>query len=164
MMVIRTGIGFDAHRLVDGRRLVLGGVTIEHDTGLEGHSDADVLTHAIIDAMLGAAADGDIGTHFPDTDERWHGANSLELLRIVVERIRSKSMDPVNIDATIMAQRPRLAPYIEQMRRGIASSAGMRTEDVSVKATTTEGMGAFGRGEGIGAMAVATLRAGVADG
>jgi len=153
----RTGIGFDAHRLVAGRPLILGGVTIPHDRGLLGHSDADVLTHAILDALLGAAADGDIGQHFPPSDARWKGANSIDLLRQVVARLRKRGWGTVNVDATVLAEAPRLAPHVPRMRAILAEALDVAPARVSVKATTTEGMGAVGRREGISAMAVATL-------
>jgi len=156
-MTIRTGIGFDAHRLVHGRPLVLGGVTIEHERGLAGHSDADVLCHAVADALLGAMADGDIGTHFPDSDERWRGADSLALLRRVVRRLREAGARPSNLDATVIAEQPKLAPHIAAMRARLAEAAGLATSAVSVKSTTVEQMGALGRREGIAALAVATV-------
>ena len=154
---IRTGIGFDAHRLVPGRRLVLGGVDIASAVGLDGHSDADVLCHAIIDALLGAVADGDIGVHFPDTDPRWRGARSLELLRTVAERLRARGWHTVNVDATVIAEAPKIAPHAVAMRTALAGALGAAVERVSVKGKTVEQMGALGRREGIAAMAVATL-------
>lgn len=153
----RTGIGFDTHRLVEGRKLILGGIEIPHPVGLLGHSDADVLTHALMDALLGAIADGDIGQHFPDTDPRWEGADSIELLRAVVERLRSKGWQVVNVDITVLAERPKLKPYIPAMRERLAEPLGIEVESVSVKATTVEGLGAIGRREGISAMAVAMV-------
>ena len=153
----RTGIGFDTHRLVEGRKLILGGIEIPHPVGLLGHSDADVLTHALMDALLGAIADGDIGQHFPDTDPRWEGADSIELLRAVVERLRSKGWQVVNVDITVLAERPKLKPYIPAMRKRLAEPLGIEVESVSVKATTVEGLGAIGRREGISAMAVAMV-------
>ena len=153
----RTGIGFDAHRLVSGRPLILGGVEIPHARGLLGHSDADVLVHAIMDALLGAIADGDIGQHFPPSDARWKGANSLELLRLVTARLHTQGWQVVNVDATVLAEAPRLAPHIPRMRTCIAEPLGVSPAQVSVKATTTEGLGAIGRREGISAMAVATV-------
>ena len=153
----RTGIGFDTHRLVPGRRLIIGGVEIPHERGLLGHSDADVLVHAIMDALLGAIADGDIGQHFPPSDARWKGANSLELLRLVVSRLHTQGWQVVNVDATVLAEAPRLAPHIPRMRDVIAEALGVEAGSVSVKATTTEGLGAMGRREGISAMAVATV-------
>ena len=153
----RTGIGFDTHRLVEGRKLILGGIEIPHPVGLLGHSDADVLTHALMDALLGAIADGDIGQHFPDTDPRWEGADSIELLRAVVERLRSKGWQVVNVDITVLPERPKLKPYIPAMRERLAEPLGIEVESVSVKATTVEGLGAIGRREGISAMAVAMV-------
>ena len=156
-MNLRTGIGFDAHRLAAGRRLVLGGVSIAHPEGLLGHSDADVLCHAVMDALLGATADGDIGRHFPDTEARWKDARSLELLRTVAQRLRARQWTVVNVDCTVMAEAPRLAPHIEAMRANMAEALGIAVERVSVKATTLEGMGALGRREGIAVLAVATV-------
>jgi 2-C-methyl-D-erythritol 2,4-cyclodiphosphate synthase len=155
--MIRTGIGFDAHRFADNRRLVLGGVELSHPRGLLGHSDADVLTHAIMDALLGAAADGDIGHHFPDTDARWKDADSLALLHHVVQRLASLGWSIVNTDATVLAEVPKLAPHIPTMRQRLAEAMGLEPAAVSVKATTVETMGAIGRREGIAVMAVATL-------
>jgi 2-C-methyl-D-erythritol 2,4-cyclodiphosphate synthase len=145
------GIGYDSHRLEAGRRLVLGGVEIEHDRGLAGHSDADVLTHAVIDALLGAAGLGDIGTLFPDDDERWRDADSIDLLRIVIGQISGRV---VNIDATLVCEEPRLAPHRAQIERTLAEATSAR---VSVKATGNEGMGWVGRGEGIACFAVALV-------
>ena len=156
--MIRTGIGFDAHRLVTGRRLVLGGVEIPHERGLEGHSDADVLAHALMDALLGAVADGDIGQHFPPSEARWKDADSLALLRRVAARVRAAGWRIVNTDATVLAEAPRLAPHVPEMRRRLADAMALPADAVSVKATTVEGMGAIGRREGISAMAVATVR------
>ncbi len=154
---MRTGIGFDTHRLVEGRRLILGGVAIPHPVGLLGHSDADVLTHALMDALLGAIADGDIGQHFPDTDPQWAGADSLALLRAVVARLAAQGWRPANVDATVLAERPKLAPHIPAMRERLADALGLPIGAVSVKATTVEGLGAIGRREGISALAVATV-------
>ncbi len=156
-MKLHTGIGFDTHRLVEGRRLVLGGVEIPHTLGLLGHSDADVLAHAIMDALLGAIAAGDIGHLFPDSDPAYEGADSLALLRRVAALVRERGWRIENIDATVMAERPKLAPHIDAMRARLAEAAGIPVEDVSVKATTMEKMGHLGREEGIGAMAVATV-------
>ena len=153
----RIGIGYDIHRLSAGRRLVLGGVVVPHPYGLEGHSDADVLTHAIIDALLGAAGLGDIGTHFPDTDARWEGASSLELLGRVMEMCRGASLAPVNVDATVVAESPRLAPHIAGMRARLAEALGLPEGAVSIKAKTNEGLGSVGRGEAIAAYAVCLL-------
>ena len=153
----RTGIGYDIHRLVAGRPLILGGVEISHPMGLLGHSDADVLTHAIMDALLGAVADGDIGRHFPDSDPRWQGADSLALLRQVVARLAANGWRVGNVDATILAEAPRLAPHIATIRARLAEALGVPVTAVSVKATTVEGLGAIGRREGIAALAVATV-------
>ena len=160
----RAGIGFDTHRLVEGRALILGGVRIPHATGLLGHSDADVLTHAIMDALLGAVADGDIGRHFPDTDPRWKDADSLDLLRQVTARLASLGWQVGNVDATVLAEAPRLAPHIDRMRTRLAAALGVADGAVSVKATTVEGLGAIGRREGISAMAVATVTRAAAPG
>jgi 2-C-methyl-D-erythritol 2,4-cyclodiphosphate synthase len=155
--VITTGLGYDCHRLVEGRRLVLGGVELEHDHGLAGHSDADALTHAVIDALLGAAALGDIGEHFPDTDPRYAGVDSLELLRAAREKIAEAGGRVVHVDATVVLERPRLAPHREAMRERLAEALEIDVAHVSVKATRGEGMGFVGREEGIAAMAIATL-------
>jgi len=152
---MRIGQGFDAHALVAGRRLVIGGVTIPHGKGLEGHSDADVLLHAICDALLGAAALGDIGRHFPDTDPAYAGADSRQLLREVKRKLGRHSI--VNVDATILAQAPRMAPHMPQMVRNIAADLGIDPGAVNVKATTTEALGFLGRGEGIAAQAVVLI-------
>jgi 2-C-methyl-D-erythritol 2,4-cyclodiphosphate synthase len=151
---VRTGLGIDSHRFAEGRRLVLGGVEIPHDRGLDGHSDADVLAHAITDAILGAASLGDIGTHFPDTDERWRGADSLELLREIVRRVAEAGWRVEHVDATVMLERPKLAPHREAIMARLTEAAGA---SVHVKATTGERMGFVGREEGVAAMAVATL-------
>jgi 2-C-methyl-D-erythritol 2,4-cyclodiphosphate synthase len=156
-MGIRTGLGYDCHRLVAGRRLVLGGVRLDSELGLEGHSDADVLTHAIIDALLGAAALGDIGEHFPDTDERYRDADSIELLRRTVSELAGRGHEIVNVDATVVIERPKLSPHREAMRASLASALGIDVERVSVKATRGEGMGFVGRGEGAAALAIATI-------
>ena len=157
-MTPRAGIGFDSHRLEAGRRLVLGGVEIEGaPAGLAGHSDADVLTHAVIDALLGAAGLGDIGEHFPDTDERWRDADSLDLLRAVVEQLGEAGYKPANIDATLACEQPKLAPFRDEMRTRLAETAGLDPTAVNVKFTTGERMGFVGRGEGIAALAVATV-------
>lgn len=158
-MSFRIGQGFDVHALAAGRRLVLGGVTIAFDQGLEGHSDADVLLHAVADALLGALALGDLGAHFPDTDARWRGADSRVLLRAVMAQVRSAGYAVGNLDATVIAQAPRLAPYTEAMRANIAADLGCPSAQVSVKATTTERLGFTGRGEGIAALAVVLLEA-----
>jgi 2-C-methyl-D-erythritol 2,4-cyclodiphosphate synthase len=148
---MNVGIGYDSHRFADGRRLVLGGVVIEHERGLAGHSDADVLTHAVIDALLGAAGSGDIGSLFPDDDELWRDADSLDMLRTAIGTIGGRI---VNIDATLVCEEPKLAPYRGEMERTIAEVTSAR---VSVKATTNEGMGWVGRGEGIACIAVAAI-------
>lgn len=154
---MRIGQGYDVHRLTEGRRLILGGVEIPFEKGLLGHSDADVLAHAIMDALLGAAALGDIGQLFPDTDERYAGADSLKLLSAVCDLLRSHGWEIGNTDATIVAQRPKLMPYLPEMRRRLAATMGVAEGCVSVKATTEERLGFTGRGEGISAMAVALL-------
>ncbi len=156
-IMIRTGIGFDSHRFAPGRQLVLGGVLIDSETGLLGHSDADVLSHAISDALLGAVAEGDIGRHFPDTDQKWKDADSLKILHIVAEKVCATRATICNIDATIMAEAPKISPYVNDMRKKLAYAVGIEKEQVSVKATTMEGMGAIGRREGIAVMAVATI-------
>ena len=153
---IRTGTGYDAHRLVEGRPLIIGGVTIPHTHGLLGHSDADVLLHAIMDAMLGAAALGDIGRHFPCTEE-FKDASSIDLLAKTKDILAEKGFSIVNIDATLIMQRPKVAPYIDEMRKRIAETLEININAVGVKATTTEGMGFEGRGEGASAMASATI-------
>ena len=154
---MRIGHGYDVHRLVAGRPLVLGGVTVPSDVGLDGHSDADVLTHAVIDALLGAAALGDIGSHFPDTDEEWRGADSLDLLRTVVGRLAEAGYAVGNVDATVVLQRPKLRPHVDAMRATLAAGLGVDAGRVSVKATTGEGMGFVGTGEGAAAHAVALI-------
>jgi 2-C-methyl-D-erythritol 2,4-cyclodiphosphate synthase len=155
--VIRTGIGIDSHRLEEGRPLILGGVDIPHEQGLAGHSDADVLTHAVIDALLGAAGLGDIGQHFPDTDERFKGADSLELLRTVMVFLEQNEFRVLHVDTTVMMERPKLAPYRDSIRTTLAGALGLPLGHVNVKATTGEGMGFVGRGEGVAALATATL-------
>ena len=157
MNPLRIGTGFDVHPFAAGRPLVIGGVTIPHDRGLEGHSDADVLLHAIADAVLGALALGDIGTHFPDDDPRWKGADSRRLLREVVALASLQRYRVSNVDTTVIAQAPRLAPHVVTMRANIASDLGCAVDRVSVKATTTERLGFAGRGEGIAAMASVLL-------
>ncbi len=157
MNPLRIGTGFDVHAFASGRPLVIGGVTIPHDRGLEGHSDADVLLHAIADAVLGALALGDIGTHFPDDDPRWKGADSRRLLREVVALTSLQRYRVGNVDTTVIAQAPRLAPHVAAMRACIASDLGCTVDCVSVKATTTERLGFAGRGEGIAAMASVLL-------
>ncbi len=154
---MRIGQGFDVHALVAGRRLVIGGVEIAHDKGLLGHSDADVLLHAICDALVGAAALGDIGRHFPDTDPRYRGIDSRELLRQVAALVRQQGYSVANVDATIIAQAPRMAPHIPEMVARIASDLGIDAGAVNVKATTTEKLGFTGRGEGIAAQAICLI-------
>jgi 2-C-methyl-D-erythritol 2,4-cyclodiphosphate synthase len=156
-MNIRIGNGLDVHALVTGRNLVLGGVTIPFERGLKGHSDADALLHAICDAVLGALGEGDIGAHFPDTDPRYKDADSRILLRTIWQRAVAEGYSLGNVDATIVAEAPRLAPYIRQMTANIASDLGAGIEQVNVKATTTEGLGFAGRGEGIAALATVLL-------
>lgn len=155
--MIRFGLGNDAHRLVPDRKLILGGVEIPHELGLLGHSDADVLAHAISDALLGALALGDIGKYFPDTDPKWKGADSLKLLGAVVDMLKERCWHVVNIDATVLCERPKLAPHIVKMRENIAAVVGVDVDCISVKATTVEGMGAIGRKEGISVMAIAAI-------
>lgn len=156
-MIPRTGLGFDTHRLVADRRLVLGGIEIPHPLGLLGHSDADVLAHAIMDALLGAAADGDIGQHFSDKDPRWKDADSMMLLACVAERVRALGFAIGNVDSVVMAEAPKLAPHIPAMRARLAQAMGIPVADVAVKATTVEGLGAVGRREGISAIATALI-------
>jgi 2-C-methyl-D-erythritol 2,4-cyclodiphosphate synthase len=154
---VRVGIGYDVHRLVAGRPLVLGGVPIESELGLDGHSDADVALHAIMDALLGAAALGDIGQHFPPSDGRWRGADSLDLLRRVAALLAARGYAAANVDLTVVAERPRIGPHAPLMRERIAAALGLTAGEVSVKATTNERIGFIGRGEGIAALAVATI-------
>lgn len=155
---MRIGHGYDVHKLVENRRLIVGGVDIPHDRGLLGHSDADVLLHSISDALLGACALGDIGTHFPDTDPKWEGADSLVLLREVNRIINEAGYFVENIDSTLIAQKPKMKPYIPQMRKNIAAACGVDVSAVSVKATTEENLGFTGRQEGISAHAVVLVR------
>ena len=155
---MRIGHGYDVHKLIEGRRLIVGGVEIPHTMGLLGHSDADVLLHAISDALLGACAMGDIGKLFPDTDDRWEGADSLVLLREVVKKINENGFYIENIDSTLIAQKPKMSPYIEQMRANIADACIVDISAVSVKATTEEKLGFTGREEGISAHAVALIK------
>ncbi len=155
---MRIGQGYDVHRLVEGRDCIICGVKIPYERGLLGHSDADVALHALCDAILGAAAMGDIGVHFPDSDERYRGADSRVLLREVAAMIARKGYRVVNVDVTVIAQKPKLSPYTEEMRRNIADDLGTDIDAVSVKATTTEKLGFEGRGEGISALAVALLQ------
>ncbi len=154
---MRIGKGFDIHRLVAGRKLILGGVEIPFEKGLLGHSDADVLLHAICDAILGAGGCGDIGIHFPDTDPKYKGANSLNLLKATCAKIRDLGFSIVNIDSTVFAEKPKLLSYREAMEKNIAEYAGIEVSDINVKATTFEGLGAIGNGEGIGAESVVLL-------
>jgi 2-C-methyl-D-erythritol 2,4-cyclodiphosphate synthase len=156
-MTFRVGTGFDVHALVPGRKLVLGGVHVPFDKGLDGHSDADALIHAIGDAILGALALGDLGKHFPDTDPRWKNADSRKLLRHIVALMTERGYAVGNVDATIVAQAPKLAPHVAQMRQNLAEDLDCTLDDVSVKATTTERLGFAGRGEGIAATAVVLL-------
>ncbi|HWE32520.1 MAG TPA: 2-C-methyl-D-erythritol 2,4-cyclodiphosphate synthase [Solirubrobacteraceae bacterium] len=156
-MSVRTGIGYDCHRFASGRRLVLGGVEVQHELGLDGHSDADVLAHAVIDALLGAAALGDIGEHFPDTDERFRDADSIGLLRAAVALLGERRLAIVNVDATVVIEQPKLAPHRDAMRASLAAALGVDVDRVSVKATRGEGMGFVGRGEGAAALAIATI-------
>jgi 2-C-methyl-D-erythritol 2,4-cyclodiphosphate synthase len=157
MQGVRIGHGYDVHRLVEGRRLILGGVDVPWERGLLGHSDADVLTHAVMDALLGAAGLGDIGRHFPDTDPAYAGADSLKLLAHVVALLRERGFTVGNVDATVLAQRPKLAPHIPQMRDNLARTMEVGPEQVNVKATTEEGLGFTGSGEGMAAHAVALI-------
>jgi 2-C-methyl-D-erythritol 4-phosphate cytidylyltransferase/2-C-methyl-D-erythritol 2,4-cyclodiphosphate synthase len=154
----RAGVGYDLHRLVEGRPLVLGGVTIPFGRGLMGHSDADAVCHAITDAILGAAAEGDIGRHFPDTDPAWHNASSIELLRRAAQLLRERGLEVGNVDASVIAERPRLAPYIDAMRANVAGALGVSTTRISIKGKTNEGVGELGRGEAIAVHAIALVR------
>ncbi len=154
---MRVGIGYDVHRLAEGRDLIIGGVKIPYEKGLQGHSDADVLTHAIMDSLLGAAALGDIGRHFPDTDERYKGSSSIELLKEVRKLIEEKHYIVENIDAVIVAQKPKMAPHIPTMIKNIALTLGIEEDQVNVKATTEEGLGVTGEGQGISSQAVSML-------
>ena len=156
--MIATGLGYDCHRFAPGRSLVLGGVQVAHDRGLEGHSDADVLTHAVIDALLGAAALGDIGQHFPDTDERYRDADSLELLRAAVGMLTQRGCSVEHVDATVVIERPALSPHREAMCANLAEAIGIERQRVNVKATRGEGMGFVGRQEGAAALAIATVQ------
>jgi 2-C-methyl-D-erythritol 2,4-cyclodiphosphate synthase len=153
-----TGIGYDCHRLRAGRRLVIGGVEIPHERGLDGHSDADVLAHAVIDALLGAAGLGDIGEHFPDSDERWRGADSMQLLADVVTTALERGLRLVNVDCTVVMEEPQLGRYRAAIRARLASALGLELERVNVKATRGEGIGFVGRGEGVAALAVVNLQ------
>jgi 2-C-methyl-D-erythritol 2,4-cyclodiphosphate synthase len=155
--MIRCGIGYDVHRLAKGRRLILGGVEIAHSRGLEGHSDADVLSHAIADALLGAIAAGDIGQHFPNTDESIRGISSIEILRHVTALLAKNKARATNVDATVLAEAPKITPHIPAMRKIVAQAIGVHESRIGIKATTNEGLGAIGRSEGIAAMAVAMV-------
>ena len=157
MSAFATGIGWDSHRLVAGRPLIIGGVTIPYERGLDGHSDADVLAHAIVDALLGAAGLGDIGEHFPDTDARWAGADSLELLRAVAGLVAERGHAVAHVDSTVVMERPKLGPHKAAIRASLAAALGIAEAQVNVKASTGEGMGFVGRGEGVAALAVVTL-------
>ena len=157
MMQFRVGTGFDVHALVENRALILAGVRVPYEKGLLGHSDADVALHALMDALLGAAGKGDIGKHFPDTDDKYEGADSRRLLRVVVEMLQKDGWRVNNVDVTIIAQRPKLAPFIATMRELVASDLGITEDAVNIKATTTEKLGFTGRGEGIAAEAVASI-------
>jgi len=157
MSETRVGLGIDVHRLAPDRRLVLGGVEIEHPLGLDGHSDADVLTHALCDALLGAAGLGDIGTHFPDTDERYRGISSLRLLETVIERLVEVGYRPINVDATLIAQAPKLTPHFPEMRVRLGGILRLPPDRIGLKATTSEGLGALGRGDGIAAWCVCLI-------
>ncbi len=152
-----SGIGYDSHRFAAGRRLVLGGVEVPCERGLDGHSDADVLAHAVIDALLGAAGLGDIGEHFPDTDERWRDADSMKLLGIVVTTVIAEGFEIVNVDCTVVMEAPKLGPHRTAIRERLAEELGLKPQRVNVKASTGEGMGFVGRGEGVAALAVASL-------
>jgi 2-C-methyl-D-erythritol 2,4-cyclodiphosphate synthase len=157
MMGLRVGLGYDVHPFVAGRPLVLGGVGIEHGAGLAGHSDADAVCHALADALLGALALGDLGRHFPDSDARWRGADSVDLLRRVVALLAERGARLVNADVTVVAEQPRLAPHVEAMRDRLAPALGVERGRVSIKATRPEGLGALGQGRGLAAMAVALV-------
>jgi 2-C-methyl-D-erythritol 2,4-cyclodiphosphate synthase len=156
----RIGIGYDSHRLGAGRRLVIGGVELPSERGLEGHSDADVLAHALIDALLGAAGLGDIGERFPDSEERWRDADSIELLESVVGSVSAAGLRIVNVDCTVVLESPKLAPHREAIRRRLASALELESGRVNVKASSGEGMGFVGRGEGVAAVAIASLQSG----
>ena len=157
MRAFRCGIGYDAHRLVSGRKLILGGVEIAHQRGLQGHSDADVLSHAIADAILGALGAGDIGKHFPNTEESIRGISSMEILRHVATIAAQKNGRVINVDATVLAEAPKISPHITAMQEKIADALGVKANAISIKATTNEGLGAIGRSEGMAAIAVASV-------
>ncbi len=154
---MRIGTGYDSHRLVDGRRLIIGGVDVPYEKGLLGHSDGDVLCHAVIDALIGALGAGDIGQHFPDTQEQWKDASSIRLLRHILELVHSSSYEVAWIDAVVLAERPKLAPFIDSMK-AVFAGAGIPSSNINIKAKTNEGMGFIGRGEGIAAQAVCLLK------
>ncbi len=154
---MRVGIGYDIHRLIDGRALIIGGVTIPHERGLLGHSDADVLCHAMMDGMLGAIGKGDIGRHFPDDDIKFKDVSSIKLMEYVMKLVRKEGFMLVNMDSVIMAEKPKLSPYIEQMKGNIAKTLGVEKNQISIKSTTTEGLGAIGAGAGIAAQAIVLL-------
>ena len=155
--MMRVGHGFDAHRLIEGRRLVLGGITVPHDRGALGHSDADVLAHALSDALLGAAAMGDLGGHFPDSDPQWRGADSSRFVTATLQLLERRGLRVMNADLTLLAQAPRIAPWREEIRRSVALKLGLRESQVNLKATTTEQLGFLGRGEGLAAMATVLI-------
>ena len=155
--MFRSGIGYDVHRFKEGRKLILGGIEIPHALGLEGHSDADVLSHAIADALLGAIGERDIGHHFPNNDESIRGISSLDILRRVGEILAARNGRVINVDATLIAEAPKIGPHLEAMRNKIATALGIKSADVGIKATTNEGLGALGRGEGMAALAVASV-------
>ena len=158
-MSVRSGIGWDSHRLEAGRKLILGGVELDHDRGLAGHSDADVLTHAVMDALLGAAACGDIGQWFPDTDERYKDADSIALLRVLVAELEARGVRPTHCDTTVLMERPKLAPHRDAIRESLAGGLKLPYDSVNVKASTGEGLGFVGREEGVAALAVVTVDA-----
>jgi 2-C-methyl-D-erythritol 2,4-cyclodiphosphate synthase len=155
--MIRSGIGYDVHRLAEGRKLILGGVEIPHTRGLEGHSDADVLSHAIADALLGAVGAGDIGCHFPNTDESIRGISSIDILKRIATLLGEKNARPISVDATVIAEAPKITPHVASMRREISQALQIPETHVSIKATTNEGLGSIGRGEGVAAIAVANV-------
>ncbi len=155
--MFRSGIGYDVHRFKEGRKLILGGIEIPHALGLEGHSDADVLLHAIADALLGAIGERDIGHHFPNNDESIRGISSLDILRRVGEILAARNGRVINVDATLIAEAPKIGPHLEAMRNKISTALGIKSADVGIKATTNEGLGALGRGEGMAALAVASV-------
>lgn len=160
MAPVRTGIGYDSHRFAEGRRLVLGGVVIPHPRGLAGHSDADAVAHAVTDALLGAAALGDIGTHFPPDDERWRDADSMDLLERTVALLDERGFQPASVDVTVICEAPRIGPHVEAMRARLGRALGLAAAAVSIKGKTNEGMGWIGRGEGVAVMAVACISGG----